>query len=353
MAPFRINGAASGSARPPCTGAPARTALVLLTCITFASCSQEEPYFQETFVMGTAASVTICGLDEEQAREAAASALHELHRIESIMSSWKEDSELSRLNRLSRGNRFRVSAELFVLVDSALHFSMVTSGAFDITAGPVIRLWGFHGGDVRLPTENEIDEALSRVGYRRVTLDAGDSSITLEPGMELDLGGIAKGYAVDRAVSLLREKGATSALVNLGGNIYALGTPPGKDGWSVGIRDPHGGAAITGTILLRDEAVATSGNYENFVVIGEKRYGHIVDPRTGRPVDRVLSVTVVAPTALATDALSTGLFVLGPDGGRDIVDRPGCIRALYALPGNGAARYKAIGDFEGRLSLTE
>jgi thiamine biosynthesis lipoprotein len=130
-----------------------------------------------------------------------------------------------------------------------------------------------------------------------------------------------------------------------------MGAPPGKKGWTIGVRDPNGGLEMAGTLELRDEAVATSGNYENFVEIGGERYGHIIDPRTGRPVSRVLSVTVVAPTGLASDALSTGLFVLGPDEARAAVGRLAGVAALFALPGEDGIAYRAAGDIGRRLAM--
>jgi thiamine biosynthesis lipoprotein len=246
-----------------------------------------------------------------------------------------------------------VSPELYSLIDSSLFYSRATSGAFDVTVRPLVRLWGFQGGEQKLPSDEDIASALSRVGYGAVTLDSAASTVALPEGMEIDLAGIAKGYAVDRCVAVLAELGVRNALVNIGGNIYAMGAPPGKKGWSVGVRDPKGGLETAGTLVLRDEAVATSGNYENFVEIGGERYGHIIDPRSGRPVSRVLSVTVVARTGLASDALSTGLFVLGSDRGADAVARLRNVRAIYALPGETGIVYKGVGDFKGTLTIAD
>jgi thiamine biosynthesis lipoprotein len=301
--------------------------------------------------MGTRAWVTIYGLSEREAKPLADEALRELHRIENIMSTWNESSELSMVNRSADGSMRPVSRELFTVVDSALYFSGVTYGAFDITARPLVKLWGFQGGEARLPTESEIDSALALVGYNRIGVDREAPGIALPRGMELDLAGIAKGYAVDRCVALLVERGVTSAMVNLGGNIYALGTPPGKRGWAIGLRDPLGSAGTVGALLLKDEAVATSGNYENFVEIDGVRYGHIIDPSTGRTVDHMLSVTVVAPTALASDALSTGLFVSGAARGSEIVERLAGARAIFAEPSGGRIVYRTVGEFGDNLEL--
>ena len=328
-------------------------ALVLAAgLILSAACAPREPYTKETFVMGTKAWVTIAGMSEADAERAAQAAFREMYRIESVMSTWRPSSEISRLNTESNGSPFTVSSELYSLIDSSLFYSRATSGAFDVTVRPLVRLWGFQGGEMKLPSDEEIARALARVGYGALTLDSAASTVTLPAGMQIDLAGVAKGYAVDRSVAVLAGLGVRSALVNIGGNIYAMGAPPGKKGWSVGVRDPNGGLETVETLILRGEAVATSGNYENFVEIEGKRYGHIIDPRTGRPVSRVLSVTVVAPTGLASDALSTGLFVLGPDDARAVAERLAGVAALFALPGEDGISYRAVGDLDRRLTLT-
>lgn len=317
------------------------------------SCSDQTPYTADTFVMGTGAWVTLYGLDEEEAERIAGEALRELHRVESVMSTWRETSEISILNARASGTVQSVSRELYTVVDSAFHYAALTGGAFDITVRPLVRLWGFQGGTARIPTDAEIDTALALVGYGLVALDEARPGIALPPGMELDLAGIAKGYAVDRCTALLMERGVTSALVNLGGNIYALGAPPGKRGWAVGIREARGARSTVGVLLLKNAAVATSGNYENFAEIEGKRYGHIIDPRTGRTVDHMLSVTVVAPTAIAADALSTGLFVMGTERGSELVERLAGVKALFAETSDGGDRYRAVGDFGGSLKLDD
>ncbi len=316
-----------------------------------AACAPREPYTKETFVMGTKAWVTIAGLNDADAERAAQAAFREMYRIESVMSTWRPSSEISRLNGAAGGDPVAVSRELYALIDSSLFYSRATGGAFDVTVRPLVRLWGFQGGQPRLPSDDEIALARSHVGYGAVALDSAASTVALSAGMQIDLAGIAKGYAVDRCVAALAELGIRNALVNIGGNIYAMGSPPGRDGWTIGVRDPNGGLDMVGTLVLRDEAVATSGNYENFVEIAGERFGHIIDPRTGRPVSRVLSVTVVAPTGLASDALSTGLFVLGPDEAQPIVGRLAGVAALFALPGEDGIAYRAAGDIGRRLVL--
>jgi thiamine biosynthesis lipoprotein ApbE len=330
-------------------------AAVALLMIAFSipplSCTDsEEPQIRQTFVMGTRGTITIYGLSSEAADSASAAAVGEMHRIESVMSTWRNDSEISRLNRNSLGMPVKVSAELFHLLEEAVRFSELTGGGFDVTAMPIVRAWGFQGGEPKLPTDSEIEEILSKVGWRKMILDARDTTVTLTDGAQIDLAGIGKGYAVDRCSAILEKRGVENALVDLGGNMFALGSPPGREAWSIGIRDPENSSGIIGRLLISDEGVATSGNYENFVVIEGRRYGHLIDPRTGRAVDHLLGVTVVAASALAADALSTGLFVLGPEQSKKAIEAEQGVRAVFALPGD---IFELTGDFSGSLELYE
>ena len=317
----------------------------------FAACRGKEPYTKETFVMGTKAWVTIAGTSDHEAERIATETFAEMYRIESVMSTWRATSEISRLNAGSNGEPFAVSRELFSLIDSSFFYAAATEGAFDITVRPFVLLWGFQGGPAKVPSNEEITRVLGFVGYGRVTLETSNSTVTLPAGMQLDLAGVAKGYAVDRCVAVLKKAGIGNALINIGGNIFALGEGPDGRGWRIGIRDPHGGMNTVGSLSISNEAVATSGNYENFIEINGTRYGHILDPRTGEPVSSVLSVTVVAPTGLASDALSTGLFVLGPGRAAPMMSRLKGVMALYALPDGEGVRYLTLGDVADRLDL--
>ena len=332
--------------------------LTLLSIITLLagaiSCSKsEKPITKDTFVMGTRAWITVYSKDRTEAEKAIKKAFREFYRIDSAMSNWKKTSEISRLNSLSGKGPARVSEELFNIIERAFSFSRLTDGAFDITARPLVTLWGFEGGKVHLPDHAEVKEALSRVGYTRVSLNRDSLSVTLPDGFEIDLAGIAKGYAVDRARDILENCGMESALINLGGNIYAMGNPPGKDGWKIGVRDPLGSTRVVARLVLRDLAVATSADYENYNVINGKRYGHIIDPATGYPASGVLSVTVIAKEAITADALSTGFFVLGPERSKEKIDTTKEVRALFAVQSDsGSIEYIKIGEFGPTCRLT-
>jgi thiamine biosynthesis lipoprotein len=236
-----------------------------------AGCADTEPFTKETFVMGTKAWITIAGMSDREAEQAADAAFREMYRIESVMSTWRSTSEISHLNTESNGIPRAVTLELYSLIDSSLYYSQRTFGAFDITVRPLVVLWGLQGGPPRLPSDEEISRALDLVGSAKVTLHSPDSTVTLAAGMQLDLAGVAKGYAVDRCVAVLKKRGVKNAIVNIGGNIFAFGKSPGAQGWNIGIRDPRGGMETVGSLLLSNEAVATSGNYENYVEIKGKR----------------------------------------------------------------------------------
>jgi thiamine biosynthesis lipoprotein len=224
-----------------------------------------------------------------------------------------------------------------------MKYSRESDGAFDVTVGPLMKAWGFFRGEGRLPGEDELSEVRARIGYSHVTLRAGDRTIQFDrPGIELDLGGIGKGYAVDRAVSVLRSRGIAAALVSAGGStIYGLGAPPGQRGWEVTIQDPLHANRTARKTVLRDRALSVSGSYDKSFEVAGVRYGHIMDPRTGRPVTDVLSVAVLADSGTAGDALDDAFFVLGVAKSREYLKRLPLTEALVFVP-DGARGWKLV-----------
>jgi thiamine biosynthesis lipoprotein len=267
--------------------------------------------------MGSAYAIVAYGTEAGTLAEAAEAALDEVDRIDRLMSHYKPESPLSRLNREAGRGPVAVEAELFDFIAESLRYGRESDGAFDITVGPLMKAWGFFRGEGRLPKESELAEVKGRIGYRHIVLDAAAKAIRFErPGMELDLGGIAKGYAVDRAVAVLREKGVAAALVSAGGStIYGLGVPPGADAWEVTVQDPVHASRTALAVALKDRALSVSGSYEKSFEVDGVRYSHIMDPRTARPVPNVLGVAVVTNTGTAGDALDNVLFVQGVEAG--------------------------------------
>ncbi len=291
--------------------------------------------------MGTVFTVVAYGRDRNFLGEVVEQVFQEVDRVDAQMSNYKPESELSAINRDAASHAVLVEPHLFQLLEESVQYSRETDGAFDITVGPLMKHWGFFRGHGRLPSQAEITDVLKRVGYQHIKLDAVARTIRFdEGGIELDLGGIAKGYAVDRGVEVLRSNGITDALVSGGtSSIYALGAPPGERGWRVTIRDPYQARKPADTLLLRDYSLSTSGSYEKFFEIGGKTYCHIMDPRTGWPVENMLSTTVLAPSTTESDALSK-LFVLGVEGSRRVLAAHPDLIAIFYLPGDSPVHYR-------------
>jgi thiamine biosynthesis lipoprotein len=284
--------------------------------------------------MGSTCTVRVCGGEEAARREAAAAALDEVDRLDRLMSHYRPESPLSRLNREAARGPVAVPPELLALLDVCLRWSHESDGAFDVTVGPLMKAWGFFQDEGRVPAKEELVRALEVVGHRHVLLDRDAATVRFaRAGVELDLGGIGKGYALDRVVSLLRARGVASALVNLGGSsVYGLGAPPGGTGWEIGIQDPLDPSKIALPVALRDRALSVSGGYGRSFEVDGVTYAHVLDPRTGRPVRDVLSVAVLSETGTAGDALDNVLFVLGPKAGRAHVVRVPGTEAFFFLP---------------------
>jgi len=272
-----------------------------------------KPLKQTEMIMGTLVEITVIPGNEKAIREA----FEALRKVDALMSTYKEDSEISILNREGKA---QVSEETLEVIEDAIKFSNLTDGAFDITCRPLINLWKRAKKEEKVPTEEEIEEAISLVDYQRIILEA--NQIRLEKkGMQIDLGGIAKGYAVDKAIEALKKNGIKRALVNAGGDLYALGTDRQGEKWQIGVQDPREEDKIIDIIKVKDKAVATSGDYRRYFSLEGKRFSHIVNPKTGLTVQDVpMSVTIIGPDATTTDALSTGVFVLGPEEGMKLIE---------------------------------
>jgi thiamine biosynthesis lipoprotein len=269
--------------------------------------------------MGVNARLVLYAPDQGTAERSGTAAFARIAALDTIMSDYRQDSELNRLCARAGGAEVPVSTDLFVVLRRAEEVARQSDGAFDITAGPLIRLWRGVRKARALPDPAELEEARKRVGWRRVHLDAARRTARLDlRGMQLDLGGIAKGYAADCAQQTLKKHGIRHALVELGGDLVVTGAPPGTGGWK--IRVPNAEAASEPTFIeVADRAVSTSGDTEQFVVIGGRQYSHIVDPRTGEALTSRVQVTVVGKDGLITDPLSTALSVLGPDSGKGLL----------------------------------
>jgi thiamine biosynthesis lipoprotein len=261
-------------------------------------------------------------------------AFDEVDRIDRLMSHYKPDSPLSRVNREAAQHAVTVDAELFDFIADAMRYNRDSDGAFDITVGPLMKAWGFFRGDGRLPSDAELAAVRRHVGAAHVILNPVARTIRFdEPGVELDLGGIAKGYAVDRASRVLRHRQIAAALISSGGStVYALGAPPGRDAWDVAIQDPIDARKTALTVHMKDRALSVAGTSEKFFETGGVRYSHIMNPHTGRPVQGVLSVAVLASSGTAGDSLDYAFFVMGHERSQAYLhEHPGA-DAFFFLP---------------------
>ncbi len=282
----------------------------LLAIICISGCGK--PLHKESeFMLGT--FVEVVSPDPRAGRIV----FDELKRLQDKLNMFDPESELTELNN---SGDLKVSDELFEILVLAKKFYSKTLGAFDVTIAPVSTIWKRSIASISLPTEQEIKDALFGVGFDNVYFDDASKRVKfLKMGLKIDLGGIADGYAIDRAVARLRAGGIDSALINLGGDIYCLGMNNGHS-WRVGVQDPRVAKKIIEKIDLADKAVSTSGDYEQFLVFQNKRYSHIIDPKSGYPSQSgLISATVVADEAIVADALSTALIVLGEEKGREVL----------------------------------
>jgi thiamine biosynthesis lipoprotein len=304
-------------------------------------------------IMGTRITVELWSEDKAKAEQAIDAVLDELRHIDETMSTYKPTSEVSQVNAKAADGPMRISKELFDLLVTAKEYSVLTDGAFDITYASVGYLYDFRK---RIhPDEAQIDKALPAVNFRHVILDPKNQTVQFsQKGVRIDLGGIAKGYSVDRGIDVLKARGFTRAYVSAGGDSRIIGDRFGKP-WMVGIRDPRKGEGeVITKIPLTDAAISTSGDYERFFDEDGVRYHHIIDPHTGHSASKVLSATIIGPYATRTDGLSKTAFVLGPEKAMEIYNRIEDIDAIIVkldgtvIYSNGLEPAKAAGDKAGK-----
>lgn len=345
---------------------PARRILLLLLVSSLFACPDEKPVppaptaptpkseghlvHRSHRTMGTQVTITAYVTDEAPALAGFSAAFAEFDRLERLLTVWRDESDVSRINAAAGERAVKVSPETIEVVSRALALSRATEGKFDITFGALAGLWKFdHDQDNSIPTDAAIAKRLPFIGWEHVTVEPGARTIKLEKkGMRMHLGGIGKGYAVDRAVAILREHGLSDFMIQAGGDLFVAGHK-GDRNWRVGIRDPRGPPSeFFAAAEVTDATFSTSGDYERFFERDGVRYHHILDPDSGRPARVARSVTIMAPDAMTADALSTGVFILGPKKGLPVIE---------ALPGVGAVIVDAENQvhvskrLEGRVKL--
>jgi thiamine biosynthesis lipoprotein len=289
--------------------------VVVLFLAAFFARAEELRLEASADAMGSTYSLVLYGEDRAQLEGASEEAFEEVRRLDRMLSNYSPGSEWSGINRYAAERPVKTPVELFRLLSACLGYSRASDGAFDISVGPLMKVWGFYKGSGHLPHRAEILAALGKVGYRNILLDPAARTVRFaKAGVEIDPGGIGKGYAVDRMVEILRKDGVSSALVSASGSsIYALGAPPGDDGWKVKIRDPKDEATTVTEVTLKNESMSTSGNYEKYFWAEGKLYSHIMDPRTGYPAEGTLSASVIAPLTIDSEAWAKPFYINGRD----------------------------------------
>lgn len=289
--------------------------------------------------MGTMVSITAVASDKETGRKAIQAGFDEIKRLERMLSTWVASSELSQVNAEAGRHPVRVSRETFEIVAKSLEIARLTDGGFNIAVGPAVELWSVTERQF-VPNNRELEELKDLVDWTSIQLDPDKRSIFLpRRGMKIDVGGIGKGYAADRAAMEMKRTGAQGGIVALAGDIKAFGALPNAEGFPVGIKHPRQEEALIAEIDLRDEAISTAGDYERFFERDGIRYHHILDPKTLQPARTCQSVTVIGREGTLVDGLDTGIFVLGPERGMALVER---------LPGVEAV----IVDDQGRVMVS-
>ncbi len=285
---------------------------------------------KKKYVMGTVFEIVAYDSSVARASLAVDRALDEIVRLDAVMSNFKQDSELSRLNRTAKFRAQTVSTDLYAVIEQALEYSRISGGSFDISVGPLVDLWKAAMVSNTAPSAAQEAQARACVGYEHIRLTAPNQVMFESSCLRLDLGGIGKGYAVDRAANILRTSGINAALIDAGGStIYAMGSPPGQAAWLVHMRDPS--RQIDPTVMLSDQSISTSEQSPPSLLASSSA-GHIIDPPTGVPLKTRFAVSVIAKTGVASDALSTTLLLAGPDAGQRMVEKIPGSAAIWIAP---------------------
>jgi thiamine biosynthesis lipoprotein len=299
------------------------------------SCSSKEdtsPIKRTQLLMGTLVEITIPPQPSPEQLAAVDLAFDEIKRIENLMSSHKDSSEVSLLNKNAGGDLITASSETIKLIQEGIRWGEKSHGIFDITIGPLIKLWDFEGGKNNIPDSDSLKQAISMVNYKNIQIEGNQIRLKL-PGMALDMGGITKGYAVDRAIEILQKNGVKGAILNAGGDLMAFGNRSTDEFWVIGLQHPRHPEKISASFAAEKSSagtsVATSGDYQKFFILDGKRYSHILDPSTGMPNSEIMSATVTASSVMQADILATIAFILGPDKGKGFLKNLDGVEAMW------------------------
>ena len=294
--------------------------IISLISLNILGCSSPESQTKTGFFMDTQIDISVYGLNKEQFDSLSEKVFGEMMEMENIFSRHISGSDINLINGAAGREAVKVSEETIFMLQKALEFAELTEGAFDPTIAPLLELWGFGTDQNRVPSAEELKKVLPLINYRAVQVNEEESTVFLPEGMKIDLGGIAKGYIVDRGLRAAEKFPVTAIFINAGGDISIKGSKPAGDRWRIAVQDPRSPEEWAAIIGMDTGSVATSGDYQRFFEEGGELFHHIIDPRTGFPAGNVSSVSTVASDTLTADALSTAVFVLGLEKGLELLE---------------------------------
>lgn len=324
-------------------------ALLLLAVVILPGCENAKlnTYSRDIFAMDTYITCQIVNDNQALAEAGLDDVENAFLEIDRLTNRFASNSEVSAVNLQAGIAPVKVSEDVFTIVETAIEWSDKTDGAFNILIGSVMDLWGFGSENPSIPAGEELAAALAKTDYHKIVLDKQQSTIFLpEKGMIMDLGGVAKGYATDKAIAALKELGIRNALINAGGNVYALGNKADGTTWKVGVQDPRDPQAIAALLEARDVALVSSGDYQRYFEVDGIRYHHILEPATGHPARISTATTVIMKSSTIADILSTALFVKGPMEGIALAEKLSSLEAVMIIDQDGEVYgTKALGDY--------
>jgi thiamine biosynthesis lipoprotein len=317
---------------------------IFFSLLTYGQARQNLVTVKKTLkLMGTRFEITVVAPNEEIGYINIHEAVSEIERIEKIISSWDKDSQTSLINKNAGIKPVKVSKELFDIIERSIKISELTDGAFDITYASMDHIWKFDGTMDKAPTEAEIKKSVSKIGYKKIVLDAENRTVYLPvKGMRIGFGAIGKGYAADKAKELLVSKDVKGGIINASGDLTTWGTKVTGEKWLVGIANPLSKDRVFSWLPVVESSVATSGNYEKYIVLNGEKYSHIIDPRTGYPTRGINSVSIFAKQAELCDALATAVFILGRDVGLHMINQIDGVEAVVVDGENKVHRSSGI-----------
>jgi len=296
---------------------------VLALILLVSGCSRTKTMQKTESIMGTEVTITVVARSYEEGEAAIEAGMAELRRLDAMMSLYKDDSEITRVNLAAGKNPVKVSPEMIEVVEHAAKISKLSGGAFDVTIGPLVVLWQMRLKEGKTPTDAEIARVRPLVNYQNIVIDKKASTIFLKkPGMIMDFGGM-KGYIADQVAYLFKKRGINNAIIAVAGDIWVLGHREDGKPWRIGVQHPREHDKTLAVLDLSDKYISTSGDYERFVIKENKRYHHIIDPRTGKPSKGTISATLIGDKGAVIDPLTKVPFILGPDDGMRIVKKLG------------------------------